>query len=48
MHTEVTEAGPFEQMLVVHLDEVELEDAKNAAARKLSKQLKIKGFRQSD
>ena len=45
MHTEVTEAGPFEQMLVVHLDEVELEDAKNAAARKLSKQLKIKGFR---
>ncbi len=45
MHTEVTEAGPFEQMLVVHLDEVELEDAKNAAARKLSKELKIKGFR---
>ena len=45
MHTEVTEAGPFEQMLVVHLDEVELEDAKNKAARKLSQQLKIKGFR---
>jgi trigger factor len=32
-------------MLVVHLDEIELEDAKNKAARKLSKQLKIKGFR---
>ena len=45
MHTEVTEAGPFEQMLVVHLDEIELEDAKNKAARKLSTQLKIKGFR---
>ncbi len=45
MHTEVTEAGPFEQLLVVHLEEGELEDAKNAAARKLSKELKIKGFR---
>jgi len=45
VHTEVTEAGPFEQMLVVHLDEIELEDAKNKAARKLSTQLKIKGFR---
>ena len=43
MHTEVTEAGPFEQLLVVHLDEDELDDAKNKAARKLSQELKIKG-----
>ncbi|HEX9643206.1 MAG TPA: trigger factor [Acidimicrobiia bacterium] len=45
MHTEITEAGPFERLLTVHIDEHELEDAKNSAARKLSKELKIKGFR---
>ena len=45
MRSEVTEAGRFEKMLTVHLDEAELEDAKNAAARKLAGQLKIKGFR---
>jgi trigger factor len=45
VQTEVREAGPFEQMLVVHLDEAELEDAKDKAARKLSRELKIKGFR---
>jgi len=45
MHTEVAAAGPFERVLTLQLDEVELEGAKNAAARKLSHQLKIKGFR---
>ncbi len=45
MHTDVVDAGPFERMLTLHLEEAELEDAKNAAARKLSTQLKIKGFR---
>ncbi len=45
MHTDVSEAGPFERLVTVSLEEAELEDAKNAAARKISKQLKIKGFR---
>lgn len=45
MQTDVIEAGPFERMLTLHLEEAELEDAKDAAARKLSRQLKIKGFR---
>ena len=45
MHAEIKEAGPFERMLTVHVEGVELEDAKNVAARELSKQLKIKGFR---
>jgi len=41
----LTDAGPFERILTVQLDEGELEPAKNAAARKLSRELKIKGFR---
>jgi trigger factor len=45
MQTDVTEAGPFERMLTVRIDEPELEDAKNRASRKLSRDLKIKGFR---
>jgi len=45
MQTEVTEAGPFERMLTLHLDETELESAKDRAARKLSQDLKIKGVR---
>ncbi len=45
MDTDVTEAGPFERLLTLHLEEEELEDAKNRAARKLSNELKIKGFR---
>ncbi len=45
MQTEVTEAGPFERMLTLRLEESELEDAKDSAAKKLSKSLKIKGFR---
>jgi trigger factor len=45
MQSDVIEAGPFERMLTLHLDDQELEQAKDAAARKLSRDLKIKGFR---
>jgi len=45
MQTQLTEAGPFERMLTLTLDESELDDAKTAAARKLSQDMKIKGFR---
>ncbi|VAV98276.1 Cell division trigger factor, partial [hydrothermal vent metagenome] len=45
MQTQVTEAGPFERLLKIQLGEDELEAAKTAAAIKLSKQMKVKGFR---
>jgi trigger factor len=45
VQTEVTEAGPFERTLTVHLDEAELNGAKEKAARKLSRDMKVKGFR---
>lgn len=45
MQTEVTEAGPFERLMTLHIDESELDSAKSAAARKLSGQMKIPGFR---
>jgi trigger factor len=45
MQTEMTEAGPFERMLKLTLEEKELDRAKEAAARKLSQDMKIKGFR---
>ena len=45
LKTDVIEAGPFERLLTLHVAEAELEDAKNRAARKLSRELKIKGFR---
>ncbi|RPI20837.1 MAG: hypothetical protein EHM57_07410, partial [Actinobacteria bacterium] len=45
VQTEVKESGRFERTLTVHLDEAELEDAKDRAARKLSREMKIKGFR---
>lgn len=45
MQTQMTEAGPFERLLTLTLDESELDDAKSAAARKLSQDMKIKGFR---
>ena len=45
MHTEVNETGRFERTLTIQLEESELEDAKSKAARKLSKTMKIKGFR---
>lgn len=45
MQTDIKEAGPFERILTIRLEERELESAKNKAARKLSKSMKIKGFR---
>ena len=45
MQTQLTEAGQFERMLTLTLAEDELESAKETAARKLSKDMKIKGFR---
>ena len=45
MQTQLTEVGRFERMLTLSLDEAELDSAKDAAARKLSKEMKIKGFR---
>lgn len=45
MQTDIKEAGPFERILTIKIEESELESAKNKAARKLSKSMKIKGFR---
>ncbi len=45
MQTQMTDVGPFERMLTLTLAESELETAKEAAARKLSRDMKIKGFR---
>lgn len=45
MQTDIKEAGPFERILTLRLEEQELESAKDKAARKLSKSMKIKGFR---
>lgn len=45
METDVIEAGPFERLLTLHVADNELEAAKDRAARKLSRELKIKGFR---
>ncbi|MDX2342782.1 MAG: trigger factor [Acidimicrobiia bacterium] len=45
MQTDIKDAGPFERILTIKLEEADLESAKNAAARKMSKSMKIKGFR---
>ena len=45
MHTEIAETGRFERTLTISLDETELESAKTRAAKNLSKDMKIKGFR---
>ena len=45
MNTNVTDAGPFEKLLTLQVAEADLEAAKAQAARRLSKDLKIKGFR---
>ena len=45
LHTEVKETGRFERTLTVRLEASELEGAKARAARTMSKQMKIKGFR---
>jgi trigger factor len=45
LNTNVTDAGPFEKLLTVQIAEADLETAKAQAAHRLSKDLKIKGFR---
>ena len=45
VHTEVSETGRFERTLTIQLEESELEAAKTKAARKISGEMKIKGFR---
>lgn len=41
----VREVGPFERLVVVNLSEADIDAAKTAAARRLSKDLKLAGFR---
>ncbi|HSG79973.1 MAG TPA: trigger factor [Acidimicrobiia bacterium] len=43
--TQVTEAGPFERLVTLTIAEADLEEAKGRAARKLSREMKVKGFR---
>lgn len=45
METTVTDAGPFEKRVVFEVAEERLDDAKTAAARKLSRSMRIPGFR---
>lgn len=45
MRTEVNKSGQFERTLTVTLDTDELAEAKARAARRISKSMKIKGFR---
>jgi trigger factor len=45
LNTNVTDAGPFEKLLTLQVPEADLEAAKSSAARRLSHDLKIKGFR---
>lgn len=45
MPTTVTEAGPFERLVNLHITEEEINAGKPAAARRLSNDLKLKGFR---
>jgi trigger factor len=45
MPTTVTEAGPFERLVNLHITEDEIAAGKAAAARRLSGDLKLKGFR---
>lgn len=45
MSANVSEAGPFERLIEFSVTEAEIDKAKGAAARKLSQQLKIRGFR---
>jgi trigger factor len=45
VQTEVNETSRYERTLTVRLEEAELETAKSKAARKLSREMKIKGFR---
>jgi len=41
----VSEAGPFERILTMSIDEAALDEGKKIAARRLAQEIKIKGFR---
>ncbi len=45
MPTTVTEAGPFERMVNLHITDDEIDAGKPSAARRLSAEMKLKGFR---
>jgi trigger factor len=45
MPTSVTETGPFERLVTFHLTDEQIAAGKAATARKLSQELKLKGFR---
>jgi trigger factor len=45
VNTTLTDAGPFEKVLTLRLEEDELADAEEQAARRLSREIRIKGFR---
>ncbi|MEX2135213.1 MAG: trigger factor [Acidimicrobiia bacterium] len=45
MPTTVTEAGPFERVVNLHITDDEIDAGKPAAARRLSAEMKLKGFR---
>jgi len=45
VQTTLTETGRFERMLTVHLDDAELDKAKDKAAKRLANDVKIPGFR---
>lgn len=45
METTVTDAGPFEKRIVLYVPEERLDDAKSAAARRLSRTMRVPGFR---
>lgn len=45
MTTTITEAGPFERLVRFHITDQQIDEAKKGAARKLSQDIKIHGFR---
>ena len=45
MPTSVTETGPFERLVTFHLTDDQISAGKAATARKLSQEMKLKGFR---
>ncbi len=45
MPTTVTETGPFERLVTFHLTDDQISAGKSATARKLARDLKLKGFR---
>ena len=45
MTTSIVEAGPYERVVTLQIDESVLESAKDEAAKRLSQDLKLKGFR---